>query len=57
MDTTIPFETYTENPDVPQASMGLRFAWPGSYNNVNDTFYGYVKYTYYVKFRGQTYKD
>ena len=47
----------TENVDVPQASMGVRFSWPETIDNANDTFYGYLKYTYFVKFRGQTYKD
>jgi hypothetical protein len=57
MDTETPYEVYTPNLDVPQASMGVRFSWPESFSNVNDTFFGYLKYTYYVKFRGQTFKD
>ena len=52
METETPPEFYTENNDVPQASMGVRFSWPETIDNANDTFFGYLKYTYYVKFRG-----
>jgi len=42
---------------VPQAAMALKFTFPPQQPMPNEQEFGFVKYTYYVKFRGQTLKD
>jgi hypothetical protein len=56
IDTKVPYIT-TGNDDVPKASLAVKFRWPANYPTADTVLYGYLKYTYYVKFRGQTFND